>query len=377
MNMNRNKNMRLISLAVACVALLGFVISPLQALGGRPMGPEERALRMIERAELQNDALSNNLLFGLISPYDTFDINGTIKTISEWNHEVEEGISSAHQYFDAADFEQAKMEAELAKDIADFINNAYGFTIGYWAHKGAFSRGDFSILLIRDDYNMGEWAADTLYIKEILDGLGYTVTFMEEGDLLSSFTTAEDMAENFKNYNVVWLSNPGWPFDDAITIAALKIAMDSGVGIVLQGDDAIYSISDQGLTQVKDISGLNISSPDPNGNWADNNTGNVYEVTVGLGHPLQTGIALTQFNYGDDIDTCTSVGASIVASATPVFNPYPFTQKPVIAAFHDTTTGGKSITILLTVQQLEIYNSGLDPLFDDTLCDNVILWVAN
>ncbi len=371
--------MRLISLAVVGLALLGFVISPHQALGGGPMGPEERALRMIERAELQNDALANNLLFGLISPDDTFDINGTIKTISQWHLEVEEGINSAHQFFDVADFEQAKMEAELAKDIADFINNAYGFTIGYWAHKGAFSRGDFSILLIRDDFHNNEWAADTLYIKGILEGLGYNVTFMEEGDLLSSFTTPEAMAENFKNYNVVWFSNPGWPFDDAVTIAALKIAMDSGVGIVLQGDDAIYSISDQGLTQVKDISGLNISSSDadPNGTWADNNGPNVYEVTVGLGHPLQTGIALTQFNYGDDIDTCTSVGASIIASATPVYPAYPDPQKPVIAAFHDSTTGGKSITILLTVQQLEIYNSELDPLFDDRLCDNVILWVAN
>jgi hypothetical protein len=377
MNMNRNKKMRLISLSVVGLALLGFIISPLQALGGGPMGPEERALRMIERAELQNDALSNNLLFGLISPDDTFDINGTIKTISEWHLEVEDGINSAHQYFDAADFEQAKMEAEAAKDIADFINNAYGFTIGYWAHKGAFSRGDFSILLIQDDNHHNEWATDTLYIKGILDGLGYDVTFTGEGVLLNSFSTAVDMAENFKNYNVVWLSNPGWPFDDAITIAALKIAMDSGVGIVLQGDDAIYSILDPGLLQVKDISGLNYSSPDPNGTWADNNMGNVYEVTVGLGHPLQTGIALTQFNYGDDIDTCTSVGASIVASATPVFNPYPFPQKPVIAAFHDTTTGGKSITILLTVEQLEEKNIGLDPLFDDTLCDNVILWVAN
>ncbi len=243
-----------------------------------------------------------------------------------------------------------------------------------------FDRADFRVLIIRDDNHNYEWWNDTWYVRDILISLGYPVDAVEEGTLLGAYGSAEELAEHFREYDVVWLSNPGCGFDDAITVQALKLAMDSGVGIVLQGDDAIISIPAHDMPEVEAISGLGPYPVETNGTHVDgalydNNIGNFYDVTVASGHPLQSGIAGATFRYGDDIDTTVSVGASVIAWGTPVPTGYD-TQKPVIAGYEDPVTGGKSATVLLTVSELEVYNPLLDPAFDDTLCDNIVLWVA-
>ncbi|MBI5387516.1 MAG: hypothetical protein HZA90_22890 [Verrucomicrobia bacterium] len=335
--------------------------------------PAQRAQAMISRADEQRNALRNSLLFGFVSALDSFTYDGVTKTISAWYIDVRDGITAARLLATAADYGQAKATAELAKNIADTINNACGFTIGYWTHHG--QRSGIKVLLVRDGNHHNEWPEDTDYVFGLLRGLGYSVDLVEEATLLAT----PAFPDVLKQYNVVWLSNPGYNYDDFETLDALMAAMDAGVGIVLQSDDALYSslLNYPALQSIETISGMTPSPYDPNGtDYADGNSRGFFEVTVGVGHPVQTGLWGVSFQYGDDIDTSTSNGAAVLAAATPVPTDYPNTAKPVIAAYENPNTGGRSVTILLTLRELEIYNPSLDRSFDETLCDNAVIWAS-
>ena len=264
------------------------------------------------------------------------------------------------------------------------------FTNGTWADDSgnnnaassasfdvAFDRASIDVLLIQDENTNGEFEDDVPFINDVLVGLGYSVTFSHEADLPSG--GVNDLADYFATFDVVMLSNPGYPYNDALTVDALKMAMDQGVGVILQGDDAISSTAAfPAVESVKAISGLQAVDPANGGFGIDNGDPAVdpfYTVDVGTGHSVQAGIESEVFLYADDIDTTESIGAEILAVGSP--STEPSVEKPVIAAFEDDVTGGRSVTILLTLIELEVYDSGVQGTgFVEELLDNSILWLA-
>ena len=108
----------------------------------------------------------------------------------------------------------------------DSMSTLLGHAVN-WAGKGV---PDLKVLVIRDDNNHGEWPQDTDHIFNAPKGLGYAPTLLNEGE---DGVGSSDL----EGYDVVLLSNPGYPVDDAATVTALQAFFEAGGGVILQGDD--------------------------------------------------------------------------------------------------------------------------------------------
>ncbi len=184
------------------------------------------------------------------------------------------------------------------------------------------------VLFVRDDFHHGEYDSDTASQHQGLLEAGYTTEFLDEPPAGLSYAA-------LANYDVVWFSNPGYPIDDATTVAALRQFSAEGGGVVLQGDDmsSVYGNSESiaDLTQLVPIdNGVKYC-----GKTIDNSRGGRYRVTLEtLEHPILRGIEGTSFLYGDDIDT-----ASLLDPATTVLawatadGAKDCARKPVITAY--------------------------------------------
>lgn len=171
---------------------------------------------------------------------------------------------------------------------------------------------DPSVLVILDDNHHDEFRDDAAWIATTLEGRGYSVSYLEEpGDGLSG----ADLA----GYDVVWLSNPGYPMDDRSTVNALSSFSAGGGGLVLQGDDMAWSWGlDFTMTPLTHLD-FSSNGTDYCGRWTDNNAGSSYSVRIGEdNHTLIAGLEGQTFSYGDDIDTTTArdEGETVLAWAT-------------------------------------------------------------
>lgn len=189
------------------------------------------------------------------------------------------------------------------------------------------------VLVVQDDNHHNEFVDDSEYVHQVLQGLGYVATFLQE---TATGLTAKDVT----GYDLVWFSNPGYPMDSKTTFDTLLAFSAAGGGVVLQGDDMAYSwgenFSMSPLTHV-DFGDNGTSAC---GVSIDNNAGNgSYRVTFEEGtHPIVSGLSGQTFLYGDDIDRSTPrhEGESVLATAVPVDPlgaPLCVDTRPVIVAF--------------------------------------------
>lgn len=158
-----------------------------------------------------------------------------------------------------------------------------------------------SVLVVLDDGHHGEFVGDAAYVRDLLAERGYDVDLINER---AGGITPADVA----GYDVVWFSNPGYPWDDARSVDTLRGVLAAGGGVIAQGDDITWSMG-----RSFDVSALTHLTPGHNGTdacgtWTDNNAGAMLEVELGEGHPLLEGIEHMSFLYGDDIDVSTPVG---------------------------------------------------------------------
>ena len=159
------------------------------------------------------------------------------------------------------------------------------------------------MLVVLDDGNHGENADDASRIRDMLVAHGYTANLITEQ---TGGNTASDVA----GYDVVWFSNPGYPFDDARSVDTLLDFLSNGGGVVAQGDDITYSLGNGFNASVERLTHLKFSDNGVTacGHPTDNDVGMNFDVTLGaetfdgLLHPMLTNLAGTSFIYGNDID---------------------------------------------------------------------------
>lgn len=208
---------------------------------------------------------------------------------------------------------------------ADYMDELLDNAVS-WAGKDV---PDMKVLVIRDDNHHDEWDEDTDNIYGTLDALGYDAELINEpGDGVQY--------SQLEGYDVVLLSNPGWPVDDLTTAESLEQFFDEGGGVILQGDDICDSLSVgvdlSGLTGLDHVD----NGTEYYGHWTDNMAGEFYSVEITGAHPVVAGLEGVTFSYGDDIDTTTAsgTGETVLALATVGDNP----KKPVITAYEAPVT---------------------------------------
>lgn len=151
------------------------------------------------------------------------------------------------------------------------------------------------VLVVLDDFHHNESPEDAQYVVALLEQAGVDVSYLEEPE---PGIDADDVA----GYDVVWLSNPGYPMDDELSFTTLRQLLSAGKGVVLQGDDMASSHG-----QSFDMSPITHLSFEHNGTSScgvttDNNTGNgAYAVSHGA-HDLLAGSSGKSYRYADDID---------------------------------------------------------------------------
>ena len=185
-----------------------------------------------------------------------------------------------------------------------------------------------SIVVVRDDNHQGEHADDPAFIVDLLQKAGFAAVLLEE--------PADGLTEELvKDFQVVWMSNPGHEVDDLATIEVLQKVAGSGRGVVLQGDDMSHRAEMLSLTHLTYVhDGVNFC-----GAFIDDDMGKNYQVTVEAdAHPVIKDLEGLKFLYGDDIDMSTPLaqGERVLAWAT--LNPTencnnrPCPKTPVIIA---------------------------------------------
>ncbi len=186
-----------------------------------------------------------------------------------------------------------------------------------------------NVLVIRDDNTNGEDEDDPLNITQWLQDAGYTVTFMQEP---TNGISQSDLA----GFHVVIFSNPGHPPDDDSTIDALYSFSRQGYGVILQGDDMTRT-SNPNMEAMTRLIGV-----DNGGSYygvnIDNNNGDAYSVRLVPYNVLNTNITLTDFPYGNDIDTTTLASSSIYVAAWATVDGSGHPEKPVITAYSPAQT---------------------------------------
>jgi hypothetical protein len=189
-----------------------------------------------------------------------------------------------------------------------------------------------AVLVVLDDNHHDEFAGDGAYIHELLRQQGFDADFTEESESGMS-------AADFADYDVVWLTNPGWPVDDESTMIALSEHLAAGGGVVLSGDDMSWSFG-RGFamsewTHLEHGSNGTVTCEQP----TDNNLGEKSVVQIGASsHPLVTGLGGVSFEYGDDIDHATVLGEGeqVHAWARLAGDPECSVVTPVIVSFDPT-----------------------------------------
>lgn len=168
-----------------------------------------------------------------------------------------------------------------------------------------------SVLVVLDDGHHGESVGDAAYVRDLLVERGYNVKLVDERR--NGLVPAD-----VNGYDVVWFSNPGYPWDDVRSVDTLVGFLENGGGVVAQGDDITGSMGNS--FSVARLTHLEFQD---NGTSTcslrtDNNAGASFRVELGSGHPLLEGIENTSFLYGDDIDLSapTDTGEQILGSAT-------------------------------------------------------------
>lgn len=91
------------------------------------------------------------------------------------------------------------------------------------------------VLVVRDDNLHDDSPDDPAYVRDLLAAQGADAVLVDEPkDGMS--------VEDFAGYDVVWMSNPGWPMDDLATFEALRRFSGQGKGVVMQGDDMTWAM---------------------------------------------------------------------------------------------------------------------------------------
>ncbi|MGE0547422.1 MAG: VWA domain-containing protein [Kofleriaceae bacterium] len=183
------------------------------------------------------------------------------------------------------------------------------------------------VLIVLDNGHHDEFLDDASFVRDRLAELAYDVTLIDErsGGLLP-----EDVA----GYDVVWFTNPGYPWDDVRSVDTLKAFIAAGGGLVTQGDDITYSMGNS--FNVSDLVHLNHKDNGTStcGQLTDNNAGQSFQVTLGTGHPLVEGIEGATFAYGNDIDDNVAANAGEVVVGSASFSSGECSSvRPVLSAF--------------------------------------------
>lgn len=184
------------------------------------------------------------------------------------------------------------------------------------------------ILVVRDDDHHGEAPNENSFLRAAFSEID--ATFVNEP---SSGIELQDLL----GYDIVWLSNPGYPVDDKKTFEALRAFQAQGGAVIVQGDDMAQSMggsfSMEELTRLKFLNngtsscGVNI----------DNNSGGLYDISFSE-HPLSTGLTGFKIPYGDDIDNTTPLGLGefVVATAEVRGKEGRCTSVPVVVGYDPT-----------------------------------------
>jgi hypothetical protein len=158
------------------------------------------------------------------------------------------------------------------------------------------------VLLVLDDNHHGEHKNEIATLSKWLTELGISFDFVHE----NLFKTL-GVKHLSKNYDVVWFSNPGWPFDDGYSFYLLKRFSAKGKGVILQGDDMSWYYDE--------FTNLNHGGNGTKtcGIKTDNNKGSSYHVYLdGQAHGITSGLTGAPFSYGNDIDHSTAEDISEV-----------------------------------------------------------------
>lgn len=193
-----------------------------------------------------------------------------------------------------------------------------------WVGDG--ERGSIAIIL--DDNHHGEFAKDAEFIAERLRARGWTVTLLEE---------PEDGigVEMVQGYDVLWLTNPGWPVDDRKSMETLSHHLASGRGVILSGDDMSWSYGHEFPMRPWVHLDHQSNGTKTCGHPTDNNEGRTFLVTFEGEHPIIGGLEGRSFDYGDDIDHSTPAGdgENVLAWAELNGEPDCTLRTPVVVAF--------------------------------------------
>lgn len=185
------------------------------------------------------------------------------------------------------------------------------------------------ILLVRDDNHRGEQSGEQNFLLSRIQDAGYDVTLIQE-------PRAGLDGSEFDDYDVVWFTNPGFPWDDRSSYDAIAGFVAGGGGVVLSGDDLTWSMG-----RSFDTSGLTHLSHKNNGTrtcgkLTNNNKGERYRVQMEAdSHPVIQDIESSIILYGNDIDhsVATNTGEEILAWGTLEGAPGCSTRIPVITAY--------------------------------------------
>ncbi len=152
------------------------------------------------------------------------------------------------------------------------------------------------VLVVRDDNIHDNSPDDPAYVRDLLAAQGADVVLVDEPH--------DGMAvEDFAGFDVVWMSNPGWPMDDLATFEALRRFSGQGKGVVMQGDDMSWAMGAgfplTPLTHLDHVSnGESVCG-------ARVEAAHAFTVQTSSG----VGVAsLPTFSYGDDLDLSTPHG---------------------------------------------------------------------
>jgi hypothetical protein len=155
------------------------------------------------------------------------------------------------------------------------------------------------VLVVKDENHHNEFAEDAAFVHELLVEAGMTADFIDEPEGGLELTHTD-------GYDVIWLSNPGYPFDDKRSLRTLADFSAAGGGYVLQSDDGTWLYGDSAFS-MSSHTGLVHQSNGTSfcGQHIDNNASEYrYQVTFSDGaHPAIAGLESSTFFYGDDIDT--------------------------------------------------------------------------
>jgi hypothetical protein len=195
-------------------------------------------------------------------------------------------------------FSNPGIEEDVARDLAAQIVE--------WVSPTANPK----VLVVEDDNHRDEFPEDAEYVADLLED----IDGIDEVDFLEEPKRGLEL-EKTEGYDVVWLSNPGYPPDDRKTLYTLQQFAENGGGYVLQGDDMTWFWGDRGFSMTP-LTGLVHKA---NGTRfcrkrIDNNdTDRRYLVSMEeTDLPLKESLQGLQFKYGDDIDT-----SSLASEGTP------------------------------------------------------------